>query len=234
MWFCETVQCQGQTPIVTIHPCALIIMRTINKSSEKFVRKKRIYIRWHKILYPLCWIEFLKDGSFSIGLISNKINFTEYGSAVQRGLSFKEHVQTIQSGNLKIQDAQTPHYTFHPPRINQDIGLVHMVDMKGKVDEWNFDWFPVNKTRHILTLNTGPFEVLGSIQKPKKNYSIIGATDDCFSLRMDMFIAQIGANIELDKAAIDNVIGGCKYYNLICSFYKDNETVLCWYVANEM
>jgi len=202
--------------------------------SVKFVRKKRIYILWHKLQYPLCWIEFLEGGSFSIGLISNKVNFTENGAAIQRGISFKEHVQTIQRGNLKIRDAQTPHYTFHPPRIDQDFGLVHMVDVNGKVDEWDLDWFPVNNTRHILTLNAGPFEVLGPVPKPKKNYSIISATDDCYSLRMDLFIAEVGANVELDKSAIDNVIGGCKYYNLICSFYKDSNTALCWYVANEM
>jgi len=209
-------------------------MSSKNKPSVKFVRKKRIYILWRKYLYPLCWIEFLTDGSFSIGLISNKINFTEYGSAIQRGLSFKEHVQIIQCGNLKIQEAQAPHYTFHPPSISQNVGLVHMVDVNGKIDEWNLDWFPVIETRHILTLNTGLFETLGFVPKPKKNYSIINAPNNCFSLRMDMFIAEVGANVELDRSAIDNVIGGCKHYNLICSFYKDSIERLCWYVANEM
>ncbi len=51
---------------------------------------------------------------------------------------------------------------------------------------------------------------------------------------MDMFIVPVGANVELDRSAIDNVIGGCKNYNLICSFYEDSNTLLCWYVANDI
>ena len=209
-------------------------MKSETIPSVKFVRKKRIYILRQKFLYPLCWIEFLEDGSFSIGLISNKINFAEYGLAIQLGLSFEDHVQTIQRGNLKIQDTQTPHYTFHPPRISQDIGLVHMVDPNGKVDEWNIDWFPVIKTQHLLTLKTGYLEALGTAIKPKKNYSVINAPNGCIGLRMDMFIVPVGANVELDRSAIDNVIGGCKNYNLICSFYEDSNTLLCWYVANDI
>ena len=202
--------------------------------SVKFVRKKRIYLLTQKLLYPLCWIEFLEDGSFSIGLISNKINFTEYGSAIQYSLSFKDHFQTIQRGSVKIQDTQTPHYTFHPPKISQNSGLVHMVDSNGQVDEWNIDWFPVIKPQHLLTLNTGQFEALGTVNKPKQNYSIINVPNGCIGLRMDMFIAPIGANIELDRTAIDNVIGGGKNYSLICSFYEDSGARLCWYVANDM
>ncbi len=209
-------------------------MKSQKSLSVKFVRKKRIYILRQKLLHPLCWIEFLEDGSFSIGLISNKINFTEYGSAIQRGLSFEDHVQIIKWGRLKIQETKTPHYTFHPPRISQDIGLVHMVDPNGKVDEWEIDWFPVVKTQHLLTLNTGHLETLGAVTKTKKNSSIINAPNGCIGLRMDMFITPVGANVELDRSAIDNVIGGCKNYNLICSFYVDSNTHLCWYVANDM
>lgn len=200
----------------------------------KFVKKKRIYFRSGKSLYPFCWIEFLKDGSFSLGLISKEIKFTEYGSAIQRRIYFNDHVQTLRRGEISVQETKAPHYTFHTPRISQEAGLVHMIDPNGKVDEWELDWFPVRKTQHILTINSGQIKVLGTVMNPKKNYSIVTVPQGWRSLRMDMFISPVRANVELDTSAIDNVIGGRKHYNLICSFYKDSNNSLCLYVVSDL
>jgi hypothetical protein len=202
--------------------------------SIKFVRKKRIYLRSGKQLYPFYWIEFLDDGSFSLGIISKEIKFTEYGSAIQRQISFKNHVQTLRRGEISVQETKAPHYTFHPPRISQEAGLVHMIDPNGKVDEWELDWFPVRKTQHLLTINSGQIQALGTVINPKRNYSIVTVPQGWRSLRMDMFISPVISNVELDPSAFDNVIGGCRHYNLICSFYKDANDTLCIYMASEM
>jgi len=209
-------------------------MEKNNGPSIKFVRKKRIYLRSGKQLFPFCWIEFLEDGSFSLGIISKEIKFTQYGSAIQRQVSFKNHVQTLRRREIGVQETKAPHYTFHTPRISQKAGLVHMIDPNGKVDEWELDWFPVRKIQHLLTINSGQIKTLGIAINPKKNYSIVTVPKGWRSLRMDMFISPVRSKVELDPSAIDNVIGGCKHYNLICSFYKDSNDSLCIYVANEM
>jgi hypothetical protein len=199
--------------------------------SAKFVRKKRVYLKGLGKIHPFLWIEFLDDGSFSLGFMSKQIKLTERGSAIQRGLRFEQHTQVVARGNISINEAEAPHYTFHPPRIMQKGGLVHMVDSTGKVDEWEFDWFPVRKVDHILTVHSGLLDSLGTVASPRKNFSIIAVPPSVQGLRMDMFICPVRAHIVLDPLAIDNVIGGCKYYNLICSFYTDSTTQFSIYVA---
>ena len=143
--------------------------------SAKFVRKKRIYLKRGVQAHPFLWIEFLDDGSFSLGFMSKQVKFTEYGSAIQRGLQFEKHAQVVRRGNVSINESEAPpHYTFHPPRITQKSGVVHMVDPTGKIDEWEFDWFPVRKVDHILTVHSGRLDLLGTVVRPRKNFSIIG------------------------------------------------------------
>ena len=202
--------------------------------SAKFVRKKRIYLKRGVEAHPFLWIEFLDDGSFSLGFMSKQVKLTEYGSAIQRGLQFEQHAQVVRRGNVSINESEAPHYTFHPPRITQKSGVVHMLDPTGKIDEWEFDWFPVRKVDHILTVHSGRLDLLGTVARPRKNFSIIAVPPGAQGLRMDMFICPVGAHIALDSLAIDNVIGGCKHYNLVCSFYTDSSTQFSIYVATEM
>ena len=112
--------------------------------------------------------------------------------------------------------------------------MVHMIDPNGKVDEWVLDWFPVKETQHLLTINSGQIKALGTVMNPKKNYSLITVPQGCRSIKMHMFISPARVSLRLNPSAIDNVIGGCKLYNLICSFYKDSNDAFCFYVANEM
>lgn len=202
--------------------------------SVKFVRKKRIYLKKGTHIYPFIWIEFLEDASFSLGFMSKQLRLTEYGSAIQRKLQFQEHTEVIKRGTVPISKTEMPHYTFHPPRISQRSGIVHMVDQCGNVDEWEFNWFPVTMVDHIATVYSGSLAALGTIKSPKKNYSLVEVPHTSLGMRMDVFICPVGSHVELDSLAKDNVIGGCKHYNLICSFYSDNSPQFAIYVATEM
>lgn len=202
--------------------------------SVKFVRKKRIYLKKGAHIYPFVWIEFLEDASFSLGFMSKQIKLTEYGSAIQRRLEFKEHTEVIRRGTVRVNETEMPHFTFHPPRILQTSGIVHMVDQCGSVDEWEFDWFPVTKVDHLATVYSGYIETLGTVASPKKNYSSVLVPHGSFGMRMDLFICPVGAHVELDPLAKDNVIGGCRHYNLICGFYSDNSPQFSIYVTNEV
>jgi len=210
-------------------------MPMTKKHNTKFVRKMRIYLKQLQALIPFCWIEFLEDGSFSVGIMSNNVKFIEYGSAIQNNLKFKNHLKTITRGDIKVEKAKAPHYSFHPPKIHQSSGVVHLIDSnKKRVDEWKLDWFPVKGTNHILTLYSGRFACLGTVSKTKLNHSIIPLSSNIESIRMDMFLTPIGSNVAFDPSAINTVYGGCRYYNIICSFYEDQEDALCFYIANEM
>jgi hypothetical protein len=200
----------------------------------KFVRKKRVYLKKGSHIYPFIWIEFLEDASFSMGLMSKQIKLTEYGSAIQRGLQFREHTEVLTRGTIPINETKMPHFTFHPPRFSQTSGIVHMVDKCGKVDEYEFNWFPVTMVDHIATVYSGDISLLGNVKSPKRNYSLVAVPRSSQGMRMDVFICPVGAHVELDPLSEDNVIGGCKHYNLICSFYSDNSPKFAIYVATEM
>lgn len=134
----------------------------------KFFKRQRLYLKNGNVIHPFCWIEFLEDGSFSIGLLTKVIKITEFGSAIQQQGFFDNHVQTLRQGKSNIDDIADPHYTFHPPKINQNRGLVHIVGVNGKVDEWELDWFPVTKMINILKLYSGTIDLLGTVKKTKK------------------------------------------------------------------
>lgn len=202
--------------------------------SVKFVRKKRIYLKRGPQIYPFIWIEFLDDASFSLGFMSKQVKMTGYGSAIQRGLRFQEHTEVMRRGRVQIGNAEAPHYTFHPPALSQRSGIVHVVDQSGKIDEWEFDWFPVAAVDHIVTVHSGRLELLGTVAGPRKNHSIVAASSASQGMRMDMFICPVGARVELDPLATDNIIGWCKHYELVCSFYPDDTAPFSIYVANEM
>lgn len=85
-----------------------------------------------------------------------------------------------------------------------------------------------------MTAHSGRLELLGTVAGPRKNHSIVAASPAAQGMRMDMFICPVGARVELDPLATDNIIGGCKHYNLVCSFYPDDTTPFSIYVANEM
>lgn len=192
----------------------------MNRNSQKFVRKKRVFLKMAGSLFPFFWIEFLEDRSFSFGMSSKAVNFTEYGSAVQRKGTFVDHHAILTSGNISIKEAQSPHVTFHPPKIGQEQGVVHMTAANGRVDEWDMDWFPVRNPQHVLSSFSDDIEQLGSTGRPKKNYSVVTVPPGVRSVRMDMYVCPKPGNITLDPKAFDNVIGGCPEYVLCCSFYQ--------------
>lgn len=202
--------------------------------SVKQVRKKRIYLKSRLQIHPFVWLEFLEDASFSLGVLSQRLKLTEYGSAIQRGFQFKEHAGILRRGDTHISEAKSPHYSFHPPRILQTAGVVHMVDQRKKIDEWELNWFPVRTVDHILTIYSGDIEHLGTVRRPKKNYSLVVVPGTSLGMRMDLFICPARVRVELDPLAKDNIIGGCKHYNLICSFYSDDTPQFAMYVTTEM
>jgi hypothetical protein len=61
--------------------CPKLIWKIKKVLSAKFVRKKRVYLKEGSDTHPFLWIEFLDDGSFSLGFMSKQVKLTEYGSA---------------------------------------------------------------------------------------------------------------------------------------------------------
>ena len=204
----------------------------INRKSRKFVKKKRIYLKMEGRLFPWFWIEFLEDKSFSLGMSSSATTFTEYGSAIWRKQTFEEHIPILTSGNVPIKEAHSLHVTFHPPRITQKQGVVHMTAANGRVDEWNMDWFPVGNPKLIVTLLSGDIEQLGSAGRTKRNYSVVTVAPGIRRVRMDMYICPNPPNITLDPKAFDNVLGWSPAYVLCCSFYQDSRQQAALYVAS--
>ena len=75
--------------------CPRLIWKMKKVRSAKFVRKRRIYLKVGADIHPFLWIEFLDDGSFSLGSMSKQVKLTEYGSAIQRGAEFTHHTQVV-------------------------------------------------------------------------------------------------------------------------------------------
>lgn len=157
-------------------------------SKKEWKGKIRIYLYLRESCYPFCWISMLKDGSLSFGFMSKTLRFIEYGSAVVRSGAFTEHAQILTRGNMDIKDADTPHVTFHSPRIGQKSGIAHMVDDKGKVDEWELDWFPVKTPQPLLYAYTGDITMLEKTVEPKERRQIVMVPANLQCLRMELIL----------------------------------------------
>ena len=148
----------------------------------KRIRKIRICFAWRGSHYSFCWIELLQDSSFSLGFPSRVFKFTEYGSAIARSGEFTEHLKVLTSGNVDIKDADSPHVSFHPPKIGQSEGVVHMVAKNGKVDEWELDWFPVEKAHLLLCAFTGDIARLDKTMETKTRSQVVLVPSDLHCL----------------------------------------------------
>jgi hypothetical protein len=194
------------------------------------IRKIRICLFWRGNYYSFCWIEFLEDGSFPIGFLSKVFKFTEYGTAILRDGYFSNHAKTLAAGNVNINDADSPHVTFHTPKVFQNRGIVHMVAANGRVDELELNWWPVKKADIILYAYTGDIARLDNDRKKKSRYQIVDVPSDSKCLRMELMIYPRShkypnpAKIFHAPGAIANIHGGCPEYIVSCYFYK-NEVV---------
>ena len=210
-------------------------MKAIIKKEWIGKRKIHIYLLWKNNYYKFCWIQLLIDGSFSSGFESRTLHFTEYGSAVVHSGSFVEHVQTLPSGNVTIQEVIAPHVTFHSPRIHQRSGIVHYVGSNGKVDEWELDWFPVKRPQLLLCMYSGDITNLEKITKLKGRHEIVALPSNTQCIQMDLIIhPRLSSLIEIhDQNAITNIHGYCPNYIISCQFYKNNLVAPCLYMATD-
>ncbi|MGD0779392.1 MAG: hypothetical protein ABR954_01230 [Dehalococcoidales bacterium] len=202
-------------------------------------RKIRICLFWKGNYYSFCWIELLKDGSFSLGFLSKVFKFTEYGTARLRDGYFSGHVKTLTSGNLNINDAKSPHVTFHTPHIEQNSGIVHMVAENGEIDQLELNWFPVRKVDTLLYAYSGNIAKLDRDKKKKSRYQIVNVPSDVQCLRMELMIYPRvpkypkPPKIIHNPSAIANIHGGCPDYMLSCCFYKNAVVEPQFYFASE-
>lgn len=196
-------------------------------------RKIRIYLMWRNCYYSFCWVQLLKDGSFSFGLQSKTLRFIEWGTAVVRSGYFTEHTQILTSGNVDIKDVTAPHVTFHSPEIKQKKGIVHFVGSNGKVDEWELDWFPVRKAQALLYAYTGDIAMLEKATKLTERHEIVRVPTNVRYMRMELVIHPLSIATKQigDRSAITNIIGFCPNYIIGCCFYENPLTELCLYVA---
>ncbi len=205
----------------------------------KKIRRIRICLFWRGNYYSLCWIEFLENGSFSIGFLSKVFKFTEYGTAILRHGYFIDHAKTLTTGTVDIKDADSPHVTFHTPKIRQNSGIVHMVAANGEVDEMELKWFPVKKADKLLYAYTGDIAKLDKDSKKKARYQIVNVPSDVQCLRMELMIyprlPQYPKPPKIMHApgAIANIHGGCPDYMLSCYFYKNEVVEPQFYFASE-
>lgn len=215
------------------------IMTRDNHTHPKRVRRIRICFAWRGRYYSFCWMELLQDGSFSVGFLSRVFKFTEYGSAIARSGNFAEHVKILTSGNVDIRDADSPHVTFHPPKIGQNRGVVHMVTKNGKVDEWELDWYPVKRTHGLVYAFTGDIAALDKAMKKRTQYQIISVSSNLQCLRMELIVyprspryPKPATFIHFPKA-VGNVHGVCPEYIVSCYFYGNDLVEPALYLASD-
>lgn len=201
----------------------------------KASRKVRVYIKIGSIYYSFCWVEFLKDGSWSFGLTSRGMPWKEFGTAVYRVGKFIGHVQTLTTGNTNKKDIYDLHITFHPPRIEQKSGIVHFVDNEKKIDEWALDWYPVTKAQTVICVSTGIVDILRKTQSLKKNSHIVDIPRDVEFLQMTLSLYPRSTKLTdmHNPKALGNIHGYAPGYIVSCQFYKQGPTPLYIYVASD-
>ncbi len=174
-----------------------------------------------------------KDGSLLFGFMSKTLRFIEYGSAIARSGAFIEHTQILTRGNMDIKDTNTPHVTFHPPRIEQKSGIAHMVDGKGRVDEWELDWFPVKTPQPLLYAYTGDITILDKTAQPKGRYQIITVPSNLRCLRMELILYPKSSRLIHYPSAVANIHGICPDYIISCYFVSHSLIEPALYIATD-
>jgi len=203
---------------------------------KEWIGKVRMYLHFRATYYSFCWISMEKDGSLLFGFSSKTLRFIEYGSSVVRSDIFTEHTQTLTRGNMDIKDAKTPHVTFHPPRIEQKSGIAHMVSDKGKVDEWELDWFPVKKAQLLLCAYTGDIAMLPKEIEPKGRHEVARLPSNVQCLRMELVLhpkSEKSLKVLHSLGAVANIHGVCPKYVVSCHFYNNNLVEPALYMASD-
>lgn len=202
-------------------------------SKKEWIGKLRISLLLRNAYYSFCWISMERDGSLLFGFSSKSVKLTEYGRSVVRSGYFTNHSQTLTRGNLDIKNTNKPHITFHPPKIVQKAGIAHMVDDKGKVDEWDLDWFPVRKPQALLFAYSGDIGRLDKVTQPKGNSQVVRVPNDVHCLRMELVLHPIPKSPQLigQTDTITNILGFCPNYIVCCGFYPMNIVDQAVYIA---
>ena len=137
---------------------------------------------------------------------------------------------------MDIKDVSTSHITFHPPRISQKRGIIHIVASNDKiVDEFDFDWFPVNRAQTILYVYSGDISKLEIATDPKGRYEIAKLPLNLQCLRMELTLYPIPTKpIQIhDPSAVANIHGFCPNYIVSCWFYENPLAEPCLYMATD-
>ena len=192
--------------------------------------KIRVYLHLNGEYYAFFWISMWKDGSLLCGFM-HRMNWTDYGTAITQSGNFVNHAETIARGNVKIRNTKDLHISFHPPRIYQKIGVAHIKDTSGFVDRWELDWFPVNKSSHLFSADTGEIAALERVQELKKPYEIVDLLANTQCLRMNLVLYPKSPRIIHDPNSITKLIGICPNYIVCCYFYNTTPGVPAFYVA---
>lgn len=200
-------------------------------------RKIRIYLYWREKYYSFYWLQFLKDGSFSYGFQSKELQkMREYGSAITQSGQFVQHTPIIRRGNIKLEDIKKSHITFHPPRVKQKSGIVHIDANKNqRVDEFDLDWFPVKSPQAILYVYSGDIFKLQSADALKGRYEIVKVPANTLYIRMELVLYPIPKKrIQVgDPNAITNIVGLCPHYIVSCRLYSDTLADAGFYILSD-
>ena len=192
---------------------------------KEWLGQVRIYLLIKNHHYSYAWINLQEDGSLSFGLLSKTLKFTEWGSAVVQSGAFTNHVQTLPKGIVDIEDAESPHVTFHPPPISQKYGVAHMIDAQNRiVDEWELNWFPVRTPQLLLCVYTGNIFALPTETNLEGRHEIVKLPSQVQCLRMELIvIPKSKKSIKLlhSQSAVTNIHGVCPNYVVSCHFYNN-------------
>ena len=201
--------------------------------AKDWVGKLRVYLSSGTSYHAFCWISLWKDGSLLFGFLPN-ISLTEYGSVVQRSGRFTGHTKTLRAGNIDIQDAKSPHISFHPPtRIKHRGGVPQMRSGASYVDRWQLDWFPVKSAMHLLSAKTGYIASLQKVPQLKQPYEIVNVPANVQYLEMKLLVYPRKPIMLHDPRSLTKLIGGCPHYIVCCYFYQCEPCVPEIYVAAE-
>lgn len=204
-------------------------------SKKNWIGELRIYLLHRNTYRSFCWISMWKDASLFFALTSKTMRFTEYGSSIVRSGYFVDHLQTLTRGNLDIKETHKPHISFHPPSIGQKSGIAHMVDVKGKVDEWELDWFPVRRPQSLLFAYTGDIAKLDKVTTLKGRSEVVNVPDKIHCLRMELILRPIPKSPKrIDQPnALTNIIGFAPHYIVCCHFDPINIVDAAVYIATD-
>lgn len=179
--------------------------------------KSYFYLVLGDRIYKLCWISFVRDGGFSVGMDRHSRPICEIGSAIRQEGCFDQHTPHMQKAEIIASQIRDAHITFHPPRIMHKNGIAQIRAGQQTLARWPLGWYPVRTALPVLYLYSGSISTLQRVERPQRNGFFLPFAQNVKNI--EMRVVTLPNPLQVATLRLHphwDVVGRAPKYHLLC------------------